>query len=358
MGGADAEPFRHEPAMSATQLWITVLAYRLDAVLLAVAVVVTAVVSQYWLVRRRGTSGLSRLRWLALAPLLVVGISAAEWSGRAQRYQLRDMVEGFAPTYALQLEQLGHAELPDDVAPDDPHYLALIEAEKAWLAVNRAVMDVYTFRLDAHQRPVLLVDSETDYDSSGAFEGEREARTDPGTVYDKMEADIRMAFLGRALFVDQPYVDAWGTWVSALVPMRAPETGRVEAVLGVDYPAADWVWSILRSRGAVLGLVGFLCSLIVGRGSAKALLHAELARRAKAEEEVRRSEQRFRTLSQHAPVGIFETDEKGHCTYVNDRWCEIAGRPFEFARGDRWQQSVHPEAVSYTHLTLPTNREV
>ena len=329
--------------MSATQLWLTILVYRLDIVAATVPGVLVTLALHLWLVRRRGTAGLSRQTWIALAALGIAGVVGAEAWGRAERRQLRGMVEGFAPTYALQLEQLGHAALPDDVSPDDPRYLALIEAEKAWLAVNPAVMDVYTFRLDAHQRPVLFVDSETDYDRNGAFEGDRESRTVPGAVYDKMESDIHMAFLGRALFVDHPYVDAWGTWVSALVPMRDPASGRIEAVLGVDYPASSWVSAILSSRGAALAIMAFLCSLVTGRGVSRALITVELARRAKAEDEVRRSEQRFRTLSQHAPVGIFQTDAEGRCTYVNDRWCEITGRSFEFARGDRWQQSIHPE---------------
>ena len=36
----------------------------------------------------------------------------------------------------------------------------------------------------------------------------------------------------------------------------------------------------------------------------------------------------------------------------------VNGYPKTYARDDVAQPSIYPDAVSYTHLTLPTNREV
>jgi PAS domain S-box-containing protein len=47
-------------------------------------------------------------------------------------------------------------------------------------------------------------------------------------------------------------------------------------------------------------------------------------------------------LSGHAPVGIFETDAEGNCTFVNEKWCTLAGMPAEAARGRGWVDAVHP----------------
>lgn len=55
------------------------------------------------------------------------------------------------------------------------------------------------------------------------------------------------------------------------------------------------------------------------------------------------SELRFRTLTSHAPVGIFQTDPKGHCLFVNERWCEMAGMTPEEAKGAGWARALHPE---------------
>ncbi|NER79625.1 MAG: PAS domain S-box protein, partial [Leptolyngbya sp. SIO1D8] len=62
-----------------------------------------------------------------------------------------------------------------------------------------------------------------------------------------------------------------------------------------------------------------------------------------AEEQLRLSEQRYATLAAVVPVGIFRTDTNGHCTYVNNRWCQIAGLTPEAASGYGWQQGLHPD---------------
>ncbi len=65
--------------------------------------------------------------------------------------------------------------------------------------------------------------------------------------------------------------------------------------------------------------------------------------RKRAEEALRASEQRFRTLTSHAPVGIFLTDRKGDCLWVNERWCEMAGLSLEEAKGEGWVRALHPD---------------
>jgi PAS domain S-box-containing protein len=49
------------------------------------------------------------------------------------------------------------------------------------------------------------------------------------------------------------------------------------------------------------------------------------------------------TLAAAAPVAIFKFDEIFHCTYVNDRWSEMTGRPKESALGHGWMDSLHPD---------------
>jgi two-component system cell cycle sensor histidine kinase/response regulator CckA len=61
------------------------------------------------------------------------------------------------------------------------------------------------------------------------------------------------------------------------------------------------------------------------------------------ERKLKESELRFRTLASFSPVGIFQTDINGHCVYVNERWCEIAGLSPEQAMGNGWVTALHPE---------------
>jgi PAS domain S-box-containing protein len=58
---------------------------------------------------------------------------------------------------------------------------------------------------------------------------------------------------------------------------------------------------------------------------------------------LRRSESRFRSLSQLAPIGIFETDATGANTWVNERWCDLTGLHERDGTGHGWVESIHPD---------------
>jgi len=62
----------------------------------------------------------------------------------------------------------------------------------------------------------------------------------------------------------------------------------------------------------------------------------DITARKQAEIALQESELLFHTLSKIAPVGIFRTNEKGECDYVNHRWCEITGLHFIDSHGDGW----------------------
>ncbi len=70
---------------------------------------------------------------------------------------------------------------------------------------------------------------------------------------------------------------------------------------------------------------------------------ANVIARKQAEQWLRESEIRFRTLVKSAPVGIFLTDAVGGCQFVNSRWQAMTGLPWEAAMGDGWSGALHPE---------------
>jgi PAS domain S-box-containing protein len=72
-------------------------------------------------------------------------------------------------------------------------------------------------------------------------------------------------------------------------------------------------------------------------------LERKLAEKERELEGLRRELLRFRTMVEHAPVGMFEDDASGACTYVNPRWCEIAGMEAADALGLGWLKLMHPE---------------
>lgn len=69
----------------------------------------------------------------------------------------------------------------------------------------------------------------------------------------------------------------------------------------------------------------------------------ELKARRRIQRVLEASEERFRTLSAAAPVGILQTDAAGNCLYVNGHWREISGLGLEESQGYLWQQAIHPD---------------
>jgi hypothetical protein len=231
---------------------------------------------------RRSLAG--ELSWVGLlAGGAMLGVLALGWfrvdaAGGEIKSLLRSSVEGFAPTYAVELQMLGHEHLGFDTPPDHPLYLQLIEAQKRWLAVNPAVADVYTVRRNAQGRWAFLVDSETDYNRDGRFDDDREARTPIGEAYDEESQEWDAAAAGRSAFNDQPTTDRWGTWVSAAVPIRNAR-GEIDAVLGVDYPAEEWSGAIDSARLASTAMVGIAALLLIGATMIICLLKQNLIQR-------------------------------------------------------------------------------
>jgi PAS domain S-box-containing protein len=54
------------------------------------------------------------------------------------------------------------------------------------------------------------------------------------------------------------------------------------------------------------------------------------------------SESQFRTLSEHAPLGVFHTDATGQGTYTNPPCQQIFGLTFDQCLGQGWTQTLHP----------------
>lgn len=55
------------------------------------------------------------------------------------------------------------------------------------------------------------------------------------------------------------------------------------------------------------------------------------------------SEQRFRTLADTVPVGVYLTDAEGQCLWANRRWLDAAGMSFDDALGAGWVRALHPD---------------
>jgi diguanylate cyclase (GGDEF)-like protein len=224
--------------------------------------------------------------WFAVAGLAGAGLGAAHIAQERQRADLQASLGGLAPTYAAELEQRGHYRVGLDTPADDPLYLRLVEKQKRWLEINRSVNDIYTMRLLPDGRIALIVDSETDYDHDGHFQGEREARTAIGEIYPEATSIMQEAFAGNVVFDDVPYTDRWGTWVSAYAPLRDPQ-GSSDGIVGVDLDARQWIAALLWARCSSLAFAAVLIVTLVGATAITSIVQADSRERKLAAEQLR-----------------------------------------------------------------------
>ena len=76
----------------------------------------------------------------------------------------------------------------------------------------------------------------------------------------------------------------------------------------------------------------------------RVLGHAQdITDRVRAEEALKESERRFRSMADTAPVFIWMSDPEGRCIFVNRAWLDFSGRTLEQELGSGWAEGFHPE---------------
>jgi PAS domain S-box-containing protein len=74
--------------------------------------------------------------------------------------------------------------------------------------------------------------------------------------------------------------------------------------------------------------------IIIARGASQ---------RQKTEAALRASQERFETLCEQAPVGIYSTDAQGLAVYTNSRWSQMSGLSAAESLGHGWARALHPD---------------
>lgn len=120
------------------------------------------------------------------------------------------------------------------------------------------------------------------------------------------------------------YLVVAGLWIllsdlAASLLVRAPQQAElVQSVKGLGFVAitAAGLWIILRSWS---------------RQSSVQL------------DALRRSESRFRMMSDAAPVMVWIAGPDKKCSFINARWLEFRGTTLEEELGDGWTRGIHPD---------------
>ncbi len=137
-----------------------------------------------------------------------------------------------------------------------------------------------------------------------------------------------------------------------------------------DTDEADWVKTAIKQEG--IRALGFIPLVIQGCAIGKFMTYYEAPRtftehetelavtiarqvgfsierarseqaREEAEHELRESEERFRLMSEHAPVMIWMSDETGKCLHLNKLLRDFWGVSEENIASFDWASTMHPE---------------
>ena len=139
---------------------------------------------------------------------------------------------------------------------DSPDYNNLKELLSGIRSADPQCRFLYLMGRKADRTVFFYVDSETpkskDY-------------SPPGQVYKEATANLHRVFDGHTQLVEGPVRDAWGVWVSSLVPITDPKTGQVIAVLGEDIDASVWKWDVAAKVAWPVALMLLLGIIVVSR---------------------------------------------------------------------------------------------
>ena len=147
----------------------------------------------------------------------------------------------------------------------------------------------------------------------------------PGQVYSEASATLLDTFSSGRETTEGPLTDRWGTWVSALVPVTDPMTGKVIAVLGTDVDAHNWnIHIIMASAPAVMAMLVLVFLLLVffyimeRNEKEKQILLA-------SEATIRESENRYRTVFESTGTAMVILNEDTSIGFANKEFFHLTG---------------------------------
>ena len=200
------------------------------------------------------------------ATLLAAGGLFARWSALRQEQWMREDLLRDAHQFALTLN-VGRIENFAGTESDasTPDYRRLKQQLIAARQINPEWEWIYLLGRKTDGPPFFYIDS--------GPEGAPNTST-PGQAYKEASDELTAMFGNSHAVVEGPLPDRWGNWVSALVPLKAPQTGQTLAVLGIDVDAATWI----RKRNQAMQVPGLATLALVAIWLAGNLLLARRAR--------------------------------------------------------------------------------
>jgi PAS domain S-box-containing protein len=173
-------------------------------------------------------------------------------------------------------------------------------------------------------------------------------------VEDQTELICRWLPDGTITFVNEAYCRYFGMNYNALVGHRFTpliyEEDREKvnehlSMVGREFAVGDLEHRVILANGDIRWQKWTSRALFDEGGNIREYqsVGRDVTVRKQAEEAIRESGEKFRTLTKHSPVGICLTDPHGICQLINDRWSDMTGLSPKETYGRSWTHALHPE---------------
>ncbi len=237
---------------------------------------------------------MSRRRWIIAVGLVMAAASLfSVWTVRRTDGQLRRELLKQAALIAQALDEDFLSALTGTEADlDKPEFAYLDNQLSRIKQANEAYVYVYLMARNDEGDVYFLLDVQSASEDTPPCQ--------PGERYPEASEALIAAFDTQQPFVEGPLADEWGTWVSALVPLVCPQTGKTLAMLGIDADASDWSWTVIGKAALPLALELTLIAALALAATACGHYY----RLIKTESALRDSEQNHRLLIENAVSGV------------------------------------------------------
>ena len=222
----------------------------------------------------------------------------------------------------------------DDVAK--PEYSQLKHSLTRLAALKNPIKFAYLLG-ERNGDIVILLDSESP---------ESPDYSPPGQVYPEADATIWNTFTSGKVVLTEPTTDRWGTWISALVPIKNLTDGRVIAILGLDYSASEWyahLWKHMIPDVIIVTCLLMLFFVLLHTWEQNAVLRV-------LGKKLAENEALYRSVFNQAPIGIAIMHDKKFASQaefenlnINPMFEQIIGRSSQELKDVQWTEITYPE---------------